>query len=121
MYIVYVLENTAMLKSFHRVLALPGAAMFSDDDHSDDDRLLAPSHSKETKINTSTPPHPPTKRCGVTRCPIDVVVGGWLDGEVKRWPKEKADWVGHLEAAISLRRSRLGQQLRALNIAGGFV
>ena len=95
--------------------------MFSDDDQSDDDRLLAPSHSKETKRNTSTPPHPPTKRCGVTRCPIDVVVGGWLDGEVKRWPEEKADWVGHLEAAISLRRSRLGQQLRALNIAGGFV
>lgn len=98
--------------------------MFSDDGCSDDDTPLD-GRSRDTTRKALTPQHPLTKRCRVTDCPKDVVVASLLDGtrqhETNRWPEEMADWVGHLEATISLQHSRLGQQLRALNIAGGFV
>ena len=120
-----------------RAPALPEATMFSDDGrsddngHSDDDRPLGPGLSlgppRETgnKRSASLVLQRPTKRCGVTRCPEDAVLDGRLDAtqqhELNRWPQEMADWVGHLEAAISLRRSRLGTQIRALKVAAGFA
>ena len=100
--------------------------MFSDDDGRPDNTGDSPKETgKRSALVTLVEPERPTKRCGFTRCPEDVVLvgrhGATQQHELKRWPQEMADWVGHLEAAIGLRRSRLGAQIRALKVAAGFA